>query len=264
MSLEHVVSADGTQIAFERVGHGRPVVALHGGLGSRQSWRQVADLFSDDYESFLVDRRGRGASDRGTEPYAFEREVEDAQAVLSVVGPAVIVGHSYGGAVALELARSSPDGEVTALVAYEPAAGVGHLIPEDEILRIDAALAAGDQAGALRLGLEQLTAAGLVPPDPPRPGPLPPGLVELAWTIPRELRGAASLGRDPSRYGSVRAPALLLTGERSAAPHHENAAALRRAIPQAEIVQIQGQGHVAHNGAPALVASAIGTFLSAH
>lgn len=172
-----------------------------------------------------------------------------------------MVGHSYGGALALELARTGPAGAVGAVVAYEPAAGVGPLIPEGAIARIDQLLVSGQAEDALRLGLEQLTAAGLVPPDPPRPGPLPAGLVELAWTIPREFRGAASLGSDPARYSGVGVPVLLLTGERSPAPHHENAAGLRRAIPQAEVVQLQGQGHVAHNGNPARVARAIAAFL---
>lgn len=263
MAIEHVTSDDGTRIAFERVGRGRAVVALHGGLGSRDSWRQVADQLAADYEFFLVDRRGRGGSDRGTGPHAIDREVEDARAVLAEAGPGtVVVGHSYGGALALELARAEATGAVEAVVAYEPAAGVGPLIPEDAITRIDQLLADDQAESALRLGLEQLTAAGLVPPDPPRPGPLPAGLVELAWTIPREFRGAASLGSDPSRYGAVHVPVLLLRGERSPAPHHENAAALRGAIPHTETVEIEGQGHVAHNAAPDLMASTIAEFIA--
>jgi pimeloyl-ACP methyl ester carboxylesterase len=264
VSIEHVVSSDGTRIAFERVGRGRPVVALHGGLGSRDSWRQVADLLADDHQFFLVDRRGRGGSDRGGEPHSVEQEVGDARAALSVAGPgAVVVGHSYGGAVALELARTCADGEVGAVVAYEPAAGVGPRILEAAVERIDRLLAEGQSEDALRLGVEQLVSAGLVLPDPPRPGPLPASLVSLAWTIPRELRGAAALGSDMTRYASVRAPVLLMTGGRSAAPHHENAATIRAAIPHADVVEIEGQGHVAHNGAPDLVARAIAGFLAA-
>jgi pimeloyl-ACP methyl ester carboxylesterase len=257
MTIEHATSADGTKIAYERVGRGRPVIAIHGGLGSRRIWRPVADLLAGEYELVLVDRRGRGDSEPGVEPHALEREVEDARAVVSAVGPGVtLVGHSYGGAVALELARIAAPGEIDRLVIYEPASGVGDLVSRERVRRIEALLRRGAPEEALREGLRALAEAGLVPSGARQAGPLPPGLVALAWTIPRELRSA--VGLPVSRYATIEQPTLLLVGGRSPAPHHDNAASLRQALNDASVRILDGQGHDAHTNAPELFAAELG------
>jgi pimeloyl-ACP methyl ester carboxylesterase len=57
-TLEHVVSQDGTAIAFRRVGTGPPVVVMRGALGTSLSWLAVAERLADRFEFLLVDRRG--------------------------------------------------------------------------------------------------------------------------------------------------------------------------------------------------------------
>lgn len=238
-------------------------MAIHGGLGTAQSWNAVAERLANAFEVFLLDRRGRGVSDPGVEPYSLEAEVADARAVLELAGPgAVVIGHSFGGAVALELARQTPRDAIAALILYEPAAGVGHLIPESQIARISALLDAGQPAQALQLGLEQLATHGLLPGNQPAAANPSAALVDLAWTVPRELRAAAVLGPDLDRYQALAIPTLVLTGDRSPRRQHDNAAALSQALPDARIETLAGQGHVAHNSDPRHTAEVIESFIA--
>ena len=125
--IEHVTSADGTTIAFRRIGHGPPVVVLHGALGTSLSWLAVAQRLADRFQFLLVDRRGRGGSDDGTAPHTLDKEVDDARAVLALAGPRTsVIGHSFGGAVALELARTAPPSAIRRLILYEP--GVSRVV----------------------------------------------------------------------------------------------------------------------------------------
>jgi pimeloyl-ACP methyl ester carboxylesterase len=56
--IERVRSADGTQIAYRKVGAGPPVVVLHGALASSLSWLAVAQRLADRFMFLLADRRG--------------------------------------------------------------------------------------------------------------------------------------------------------------------------------------------------------------
>lgn len=261
--VHKVRAVDGTSIAFRRVGRGLPVVALHGGLGTAASWGAVAERLADGHEFFLVDRRGRGDSDRGGDAHTLATEVEDARAVLRVAGPgAVLLGHSYGGAVALETARRASDGELAAVAVYEPAVGVSGLIATEEIDRIDELVRAGRLGDALEHGFDQLDAAGLVARTRMAPGARrPQALLDLAWTISRELRAVDALGPDLSRYAHVDLPVLVLAGAASPPRQRRLCEDLVHALPNGHIAWLSELGHVAHTASPDVVASALAIFL---
>lgn len=104
-------------------GDGRPVLALHGVTGHGARWRVLADALPE--LRFLgVDLRGHGRSP-WTPPWGFEQHVVDAVGVLDALGldRVPVVGHSFGGAVALHLARLAPD-RVERLVLLDPAIGL--------------------------------------------------------------------------------------------------------------------------------------------
>jgi pimeloyl-ACP methyl ester carboxylesterase len=259
-----VTSQDGTRIAYRLIGGGPPVVALHGALGSWRSWLAVAERLADRFTFALVDRRGRGDSEAGASPHALEREVEDARAVLEAVGPgATVVGHSFGGAVALELARTAEPGQVDRLVLYEPGVRVAGLVAGPVIERLEALAARGQGEQVLELALAELDAAGLVRADGAAWGPSPErrALAEIAWTLPREIRAVDALGEDLDRYTAIEAPTLLLVGAQSPECQQRNCNALTRALTDIELVELDGQGHVAHNSNPDRVAGIIGAFL---
>src|SRR6266568_1557612 len=72
--MDRTRSVDGTEIAFDRLGEGSPVVLVSGASTSRAIHTSLAELLAADFTVFNYDRRGRGDSG-DTLPYAVEREI---------------------------------------------------------------------------------------------------------------------------------------------------------------------------------------------
>ena len=232
-------------------------------MGSSVGWGAAAAHLARQFEVFLLDRRGRGLSDDGGRPHSLEREVEDVDALLALTGPGTaLIGHSFGGAVALEAARAAAPGQLRALVVSEPAIGAGGAIDAGRIDRMQALVAAGEADAALDIGIAALDAAELVSSDPrPRGSSRPSALLALAPTVPRELRAVTQPGLETDRYAEIGLPALILVGTASPQMQRRNCERLAAAIPGAELRWLEGLGHVAHTAAPDVVAAAVGSFL---
>jgi pimeloyl-ACP methyl ester carboxylesterase len=99
--MEKVTSADGTAIAYDRLGAGPAIVLVCGGSVDRMSNAPLAALLAEDYTVYNYDRRGRGDSG-DAEVYAIEREFEDLDAIFAAAGgSAHLYGTSSGAALAL-------------------------------------------------------------------------------------------------------------------------------------------------------------------
>lgn len=88
-----------------------PVVFLHG-YGSRlESWRLVQPALAADRLTVSLDQRGFGLSERPADGYGPDGHAQDVVALLDRLGieKAVVVGHSYGGGVALRVALDHPE-----------------------------------------------------------------------------------------------------------------------------------------------------------
>ena len=118
---------DGAELEYEVAGTGEPVVFIHGSF--------IADTFrpllaepslAGRYRLILFHRRGYAGSSRASGPVSVAGEATDCRALLRHLGVdrAHVVGHSYGGAVALQLALDSPS-VVHSLALLEPALMVG-------------------------------------------------------------------------------------------------------------------------------------------
>jgi pimeloyl-ACP methyl ester carboxylesterase len=261
--IERVVSADCTPIAVERVGAGEPLVLVHGATVDRGSWRVLVPLLAERFECWVVDRRGRGDSGDAA-AYDPQREVEDLQAVFAHVGrPLDLFGHSSGAVLALEAAHRSPT--VRRLVLYEPPMRVDGAGPPgsgDFLPRLEALLAAGDRAGAVRAFY--LAGPGITEEQLARmeTGRSWPATVAMAHTIPYDVRTVAAFNFDRTRVAQVRQPTLILYGSASPPRDHRVAEALRETLPEARVVTLEGQGHRAMATAPDLLAKAVTEFLA--
>ena len=117
--------ANGVRLYYEEHGQGAPILCIHGTSSSAMVWREAAiDTLGGLGRVITYDRRGCTRSER-PEPYATSvvQHAEDAAALIDVLdaAPAVVIGRSYGGETALELALRRP-GKVRALVLLEAAA----------------------------------------------------------------------------------------------------------------------------------------------
>lgn len=115
-----VRSADGTTIAYERVGEG-PALILVDAAGQFRGTAQMRDLaahLAGGLTVYCYDRRGRGES-TDTAPYAVDREVEDLRALVEVAGGSASVhGFSSGAVLALHVAAAGV--AIPRLVLLEP------------------------------------------------------------------------------------------------------------------------------------------------
>ncbi|WP_346048854.1 alpha/beta fold hydrolase [Actinomadura chokoriensis] len=109
---------------------GEPVVLLHGVTGHGARWRRTAEGYLADRAVLAPDLRGHGRSPHEP-PWTVERHVADVLALLDAEGVerADLVGHSYGGMIALHLARTAPR-RVRRLLLLDPATG---LAPADAV-----------------------------------------------------------------------------------------------------------------------------------
>jgi pimeloyl-ACP methyl ester carboxylesterase len=111
--MEHVTSAtvtsaDGTVIAYERIGQG-PALILIDAAGHYRGFTSFAgliDLLAPKFSIYHYDRRGRGSS-TDTQPHAVQREVEDLAALIAEAGgSAFLYAFSSGGLLALHAAMA--------------------------------------------------------------------------------------------------------------------------------------------------------------
>ncbi len=122
--MDTTISADGTRIAYETFGSGRPVVIVGGAFSTASDGVPLADaLAAPGLHGVTGDRSARGSSG-DTAPYAPEREAEDVAAVVDAVGGrAALLGHSSGAVLALLAA--SRGAQVSHLFLSEPPLGFG-------------------------------------------------------------------------------------------------------------------------------------------
>lgn len=109
-----LTSHDGTRLSYVDLGGpGRPVLALHGAYGRARALLGFGAELGPAYRFVAYDQRGHGLSDHPdpADGYALDALVGDAAAVIEqlALGPAVVLGHSLGGAVAYHLAAARPD-----------------------------------------------------------------------------------------------------------------------------------------------------------
>jgi len=142
-----VRSADGTAIAYRRLGDGPAVIVVGGALRCADDYLALAEaLARRGLTAVVIDRRGRGASGPQGDAYTVGDEVQDVLAVARAESSSVLFGHSYGGLIALEAARGSD--RFATVVAYEPGVSIGNSIATDWLGAYRDRLAAGDRRGA--------------------------------------------------------------------------------------------------------------------
>lgn len=114
------IASGRAQIAVETAGAGAPVIFLHAGVCDRRMWRHQMGTIGGDHLAIAYDRRGFGETAHAEEPYA---HVADLLAVMDALvpgQPAVLVGCSQGGRIAIDTALAHPD-RVAGLVLIAPA-----------------------------------------------------------------------------------------------------------------------------------------------
>lgn len=110
-SSNYVTTADGRALHYQVAGSGEPTVVFESGMGfSRTAWGLVQPLVARRLRSVVYDRANLGRSDDDPAPRTLERITGDLDALLTALGsgPYILVGHSYGGTIALAATATEP------------------------------------------------------------------------------------------------------------------------------------------------------------
>lgn len=260
--MQHVQSADGTQIAYERAGSGPPVILVDGALCRRAfgPMPALAALLEDRFTVYTYDRRGRGDSSDAPS-YAVAREVEDLAALIQVAGGAAsLFGASSGAALALEATASGLP--VRRLAMYEPpfvSEGAGRDEP-DHVSALRERLAEGQRGAAVRYFMRDMVQV-------PAPVvlmmqcmfPVWTKLKAAAHTLPYDATIMGSWCVPKARAAEVGVPSLVLHGGKTDPRLQRAARVLHAAIPGAEQGELAGQNH---NAKAKVLAPVLADFLA--
>lgn len=214
-----VTSKDGTRINYLSTGSGPLVVVIPGALSIASEYLAFAQALGGNYTVHIIERRGRGLSGPQGDDYSIVTESEDLLALLQETGAAFLVGHSYGGLVALETARNNP--ALTRIALYEPGVSINGLIQMDWMPAYEKYLSAKKYSDAFA---EFVIGAG-----PDRARKTPHWLMKLILTFAisahgrkvilsllvenlREHQEVARLDNSYSNYRAVSANVLLMYG----------------------------------------------------
>ncbi|MDV9171296.1 alpha/beta hydrolase [Streptomyces sp. W16] len=255
-----VTSTDGTRISVTVTGRGgRPLVLVHGSLGTSADWQRVADGLADHMTTYAIDRRGHGSSGDAAH-YTVERERDDVTAVLQLAGPnAILFGHSFGGFLCGSLAL---DHIPVAAILYEPPFfPPGPVAGEEALAAYDGLLADGDLDEALALGMRAFVKAPEEDISAFRSSPAWKIRTTFAPTWAREMRALDAFDSERAPFARITCPTLALRGEYSPDWLREGTRLFQKALPDARLVDLPGQGHDAAESAPALLAQEVLNFV---
>lgn len=126
-STQAVLSQDGAKMSYLTVGSGPAVIVIPGALSMAADYAAFARSLAEHFTVHTIERRGRGESSPQGDDYSIVKECEDVLALQRETGASALAGHSFGGLVALEVARSNPS--FTRVAVYEPGVSIDGSIP---------------------------------------------------------------------------------------------------------------------------------------
>ena len=254
-------------------GEGAPVLLLHGGpgLGHEYLDSMADEVLTGPYRVALFQQRGLPPS-TVEGPFTVERALADVEAVLDHLGweRAHVVGHSWGGHLALHVAASLPH-RVIGVLAVDPLGGVGdggaaafgaeliRRVPPDLVGRAEE-LDALDARGTATLD-EQLELLAILWPSyfATREAALPCPVLRIGQAASDGLWADLTL-RLPElddALGGIAVPVGVLSGRESPMPPEVAAVATARRIPGAWCVLEPGAGHFTWMERPGCVVAAL-------
>ena len=251
-----------TEIAFDDIGSGFPVVFIHGFPLNRTMWEPQVTALVAEFRCITIDMRGFGGS-AAVPPYSMDRYADDVAAILDALGiaRAVIVGLSMGGYVAFAMWRRHRK-RIRGLVLADTRAVAD---TEDAIERRRDMIAAAESQGATAIANAQI--AGLVgrTTRDKRPDIYDATHRMIAQTSVAGIVGAleALIERPDSTptLSTIDVPTLIIVGDEDVITPPKEARKLQDAIPRSRLEVLKGAGHLSNVERPAAFNTVMTEFL---
>lgn len=241
-----------TRVEYLEQGRGETVILLHSSASSGLQWRSLVDRLSVRYRVMAPDLHGYGGTGPwpGRGPFRLEHEAQIVRALIGRAGgQAHLVGHSFGGAVALHIARTRPD-LLSSLTLIEPVAF--HLLRHRDALAlveiievangVANALACGDYCGGMARFVDYWSG-----PDaweslrPEKRTGYAARLAKVALDFEATLNEPCAL----EALAAMAVPTLLVQGTASPRPVRRICELLAAVLPDTQLASIEGAGHMA-------------------
>lgn len=244
------------------------VLLLHsGGFTSRQ-WRRLAELLAPRHEVVAPDFLGYGSQGRWPEgePFHFHQDVALVESLVRE--PSHVVGHSYGGLIALQFALRQP-GLVRSIAVYEPVTMGVLRSPEDEdaleplraVRRNWEPDASGTDEAWLRQFVEWWNGRGAWEH---LPAETREAFRAVGWKLFQEVITLTADTTTRETYGTIAAPTLVLAGDASPLTERRAVERLAAALPRATLRWLPGAGHMGPISHAGIVNEAIAAHVAAH
>jgi pimeloyl-ACP methyl ester carboxylesterase len=264
--MVEVLTANGLEIAYERVGSGPPLVFAHGAASDSRLWRPQLAALADGFTVVAWDEPGAGRSSEVPPAFGLGDYASCLARLIETLalGPAHVAGLSWGGTVVQELYRHFPE-LVATLILVDTYAGWKGSLPAEEVeLRragVYRALAAPAEEFDVNAALP-----GWFAGEPP--AEFVPLLEEMTADVrPESLKRTASIMAEADERDllpRIAVPTLLIWGELDARSPLRVAEQFKDAIPDATLVVIPGVGHVSNLEQPDEFNRAVREFCGAH
>lgn len=274
-----IISKDGTEIGYLKIGAGPALILVQGATGTNYNYDQLARALASYFTAYLPERRGRGISPKAYDDnHSINRDVEDIESMIATSGAKYVFGLSSGALIALQAARQLVSVEKVAV--YEPPfqlAGVPHAL----VVRFNKEVAGGSAADAL------VTANKIVKLGPPILAFVPRiiqkrftksllasekngtgkyySMADILPTMQFDMKVMEDLGGEIDSFALLQKPVLLLGGTKSPRYLTEVLDRLEKILPNVRRVRYEGLDHsgswnVDKGGDPQRVASSLQGF----
>ncbi len=230
------------------------VIALHCSGGGAGQWCTLAETLGGGYEVAAPEHYGCESAGpwSGEHAFALADEAVRTLALIDEAGAKVhLVGHSYGGGVALNVALARPD-RVASMALYEPSAfhllrqmGEPGAAAHAEIAGVVRGVCKGVITGDYHGGMAAFVDYWNGPGGWSRLRPtVQAALVRWAPKAPLDFRALIDEVAEPDAYRTLRFPVLILRGERAPAPTRLIAERLAQLLPAARLTVLGRAGHM--------------------
>lgn len=233
---------NGIRLYYSKLGHGSPVVLLHGGLGNADYWGLQAKALAARHTVISVDSRGHGRSTRDARPYGYDLMADDVIALLDQlqIPRADFVGWSDGAILGLDLAMRYPQrvGKVFAYAANTQTSGVKEGVENNPTFA----------AYIERAGQEYARLS-------PTPKEYPAFVEQIGhmW--------ASQPNWSDADLARIKAPVLIVDGDHDEAIKREHTEYMAATIPGAGLLILPNVSHFAFLQDPGLFNAALEHFL---
>ncbi len=258
---------NGAQVYYEVAGAGHPLVMVHAGIADRRMWDKQFQVFAEHYRVVRYDQRGYGKTVMVDGPYSLRGDIFGLLKFLGIPS-AYLMGGSIGGEAIIDFALEHPD-MTDALITV--GAGLSGFEAKNKgespkiFEEMDEAYEAGDKTRVAELGIQAWVAGTGRTPDQVDPAIV--ALVREMFMI--SLATPDDLGTDQpldppaaKRLGEIKAPTLIVVGDRDTATILEIAATLEHSIAGAQCFTMPGTAHVPNMEQPAAFNARVLDFLS--